>query len=129
MDDFDKLIREAGTERTSDRFTAEVMEKIRPLPVPETHYSARIPLWFKIIMIGVFTGALIFTFLSTGIDAGNDGIMVRVISQGLGYFSGLFSAIKVWINMYIWLSPSILFSIAGIFFLLTRKQEFNPKYI
>ena len=129
MDDLEQLIRETATERTSDRFTAGVMEKIRPLPIPGTASSVLTPLWFKIMMTGVFTGALIFAFLFAGKDPDYGGIMAQSINQGLGYFSGLFSAFMVWINMHIGLIPSILFSLAGTFYLLTRKQGIHTQYI
>ena len=125
MNELDKLIRETNIEKTSDNFTSELMEKIRPLPEPQASSPAQISIWFKLLMSGVFIGALILAIFSMGSNSGASGIRTEFFHQGLQYLSGLSIALQTWIIQHIWLIPSILFSITGFLYLLTWKQDLH----
>lgn len=124
MDKLDKLIKGTGTEKTSDRFTYTVMEKIRTLPVPETASPLKISLWFKILMVGLFSGSMILPIFYTGNDPGTGNIMIEYINQGIRYFNGLLSVIPTWINLHLWLIPYFLFSVMGILYLIIFRMFF-----
>jgi len=128
MEELDKLIRETDIEKTSESFTAEVMEKIRPLPVPRASVPVKMPVWFKLLMGGVFAGALTVTLLSMGNDPGTKDVLPAGLLMGIRSFANLFSVLQAWIIQYIWLVPSVLFSLAGFLFLLSWKPDLRQHY-
>ncbi len=128
MDDLDKMIRDAGIEQVSDGFTSGVMEEITSMPLPQASRPLLIPLWFKILMSAVFAGALLLAVFSIKTTQGAASILPDEFYRGMAYLSGLFNTFITWIRAYTWLIPSVLFSLAGMLYLLSRDQDLYHQY-
>jgi hypothetical protein len=128
MDDLDKMIRDAGIEQVPDNFTSGVMEEIRTMPLPQSSTHLNIPAWFKIGMTTVFAGALILAFFSMKSTPAAGNIWPEDIYRGIGFLSGLLEVFSSWVRAHMWMIPSVLFSFAGMFYLLIRDQDLYHHY-
>jgi len=126
--EIDEWIRQAGKETLSPEFTSEVMESIRIVPLPGSSSGSVFPVWFKVFMIVVFTGALLAALFFGGNDAPAYNLHSEGLFRGMKLVSSFFTDTLTWMNLHIWIIPSVIFIVAGILFLLTERPEYQHQY-